>query len=143
MRQRFPAIVVKEPDSDYTVVFPDFPGCIAAGNTVKDALTLAEDALDLHVRGMIDDSEPIPEPGELPSSLERIDEVIDRKDAMAQGAESFVFALVPVIVPERAQRVNLTFQPDIWADIGREAERRGMSRSAYLAYLHQRAGKTA
>ena len=141
MRHLFPAIVVKEPNSDYTVVFPDFPGCVTAGASIREALALAEDALDLHVRGMVEDGEPVPEPGELPVTLEKAGEVIDRKEAAAQGADSFVYALVSVTTPERAQRVNLTFQPDVWTEIGREAERLGMSRSAYLAHLHRQAAR--
>ena len=35
------AVVHKEPDSDYGVSFPDFPGCITAGKTIDAAKDLA------------------------------------------------------------------------------------------------------
>jgi len=32
----------------YGVVFPDFPGCISAGNTFEEAVRMAHEALSLH-----------------------------------------------------------------------------------------------
>ena len=60
------ALLHKEPDSDYGVSFPDFPGAITAGTTLDDARAMAEEALAFHIRGMIEDGEPIPEPSTIP-----------------------------------------------------------------------------
>ena len=35
------AIIPKDPDSDFGVSFPDFPGCITAGRTLDEAKALA------------------------------------------------------------------------------------------------------
>ena len=35
------ALLRKHPDSDYGVDFPDFPGCITAGETLEDARRMA------------------------------------------------------------------------------------------------------
>jgi predicted RNase H-like HicB family nuclease len=56
------AHVHKEPTSDYGVSFPDFPGCVTAGETLEEAQSLAVEALALHIQGMIADVEPIPSP---------------------------------------------------------------------------------
>jgi len=56
------AIIHKDADSDFGVSFPDFPGCITAGATLDEARAFAEEALALHVEGMIEDGEAIPEP---------------------------------------------------------------------------------
>jgi predicted RNase H-like HicB family nuclease len=56
------ALVHKEPTSDYGVSFPDFPGCVTAGVTFEDARRQAGEALALHIDGMIEDGEAIPEP---------------------------------------------------------------------------------
>ena len=40
------AIIHKEPDSDFGVSFPDFPGCITAGRTLDEAKEMALEALD-------------------------------------------------------------------------------------------------
>jgi len=59
------AYLHKEADSDFGVSFPDFPGCVTAGRTLEEARRLAVEALQLHVCGMTEDGEPIPEPSTL------------------------------------------------------------------------------
>ena len=59
------ALLRKQPDSDYGVDFPDFPGCVTAGTTLEDARRMAAEAIRLHVEGMIEDREPIPAPSRL------------------------------------------------------------------------------
>ncbi len=56
------ALVRKDPDSDFGVEFPDFPGCVSAGKDLEEARTLAEEALRFHVEGMIEDGEALPRP---------------------------------------------------------------------------------
>jgi len=53
------AIVRKEPNTDFGVEFPDYPGCISSGATIEEAMSNAHALLSLHLRGMIDDNEPI------------------------------------------------------------------------------------
>jgi predicted RNase H-like HicB family nuclease len=49
-------------DNNYGVIFPDFPGCVSAGKDLNDAIKMAEEALELHVKGMREDGEELPEP---------------------------------------------------------------------------------
>ncbi len=41
---------------------PDLPGCVAAGETQEDVRELIEGAINLHLRGMREDGDAIPEP---------------------------------------------------------------------------------
>jgi predicted RNase H-like HicB family nuclease len=50
----------KDPDSDYGVTVPDLPGCFSAGETVKEALANAKEAIECHLEGMLKDSEIFP-----------------------------------------------------------------------------------
>jgi predicted RNase H-like HicB family nuclease len=50
------------------VSFPDFPGVVTAGRTLDDAQAMAEEALALHIEGLVEDGEAIP----AASSLEAI-----------------------------------------------------------------------
>ncbi len=59
---RYVAILSKDPESDYGVDFPDFPGCVTAGRTIEEAKELALEALLFHIAGMIEDGLPVPEP---------------------------------------------------------------------------------
>lgn len=46
--------------SGYTVVFPDLPGCVTGGDTMAEALYMAEDAASGWVLGEIEDGAEIP-----------------------------------------------------------------------------------
>jgi len=61
-------IVHKDEDSDFSVAFPDFPGCVTAGRDLPELKRMAEEALAFHIEGMLEDGEIISEP----SSLEAI-----------------------------------------------------------------------
>ncbi len=59
---KYIAIIHKEEDSDYGVSFPDFPGCVTVGETEGEAIAHASEVLALHIEGMKEDGEKIPEP---------------------------------------------------------------------------------
>jgi predicted RNase H-like HicB family nuclease len=41
--------------------FPDFPGCITAGKTLDEASRMAAEALALHIQGVIEDGDAVPD----------------------------------------------------------------------------------
>ena len=49
-------------EAGYGVSFPDFPGCVSAGDTVDDAVRHGSEALAFHVEGLVDDGEAVPAP---------------------------------------------------------------------------------
>lgn len=121
MRQ-YVGLIHKEAESDYSVSFPDFPGCITAGRDLDEARAMAEEALAFHVEGLAEDGEAIPEP----SLLESV-----RADSLNRAG---VAILVPVRSPApKTMRVNITLPEDILAAIDRYAERHGLSRSGFIA----------
>ena len=54
------AVIHKDPDSDFGVSFPDFPGCITAGRTIEEAKAMALEALRGHIEEMQAAGETIP-----------------------------------------------------------------------------------
>jgi predicted RNase H-like HicB family nuclease len=62
---KYIAYLHKDPDSDFGVSFPDFPGCVTIGRTLKEARRMAAEALALHLSGMIEDGEVVPAPSNL------------------------------------------------------------------------------
>ena len=55
------AYLHKDKSSDFGVSFRNFPGCVTAGKTLEEARKLAVEALTLHMTGMIEDGEALPE----------------------------------------------------------------------------------
>jgi predicted RNase H-like HicB family nuclease len=48
--------------AQYYILFPDFPDCTTTGDTEEEALSNAKEALSLHIFGMEEDGDDIPEP---------------------------------------------------------------------------------
>lgn len=114
-------LIHKDPDSDFGVSFPDFPGVITAGTTLDDARALAQEALTLHIDGLTEDGEAIPEP----SALEEIMSDPDNRSGVA------ILVSVKTEQP-RAVRVNVTLPEDVLEQIDRYAEAHGFTRSGLL-----------
>jgi predicted RNase H-like HicB family nuclease len=116
------AYLHKDRDSDYGVSFPDFPGCITAGKTLDEASRMAGEALTLHIQGMIEDGEEVPEPARLDAIAE---------DAAKHGAIAF---MVRLDAPDTTVRVNITARESQIRKIDALAEAAGMTRSGYMVH---------
>jgi len=57
----FPCIFIYEEDG-IAILFPDLDGCVSFGESEQQAFYNAKEALTLHLYGMEQDNEPIPEP---------------------------------------------------------------------------------
>jgi predicted RNase H-like HicB family nuclease len=110
------AYLHKDRGSDYGVSFPDFPGCITAGKTLDEASRMAAEALALHIQGMIEDGDAVPEPS-------KVDDIA--ADAAKRGAIAF---LVSVDAPDATVRVNITARESQIARIDALAEAAGLTR---------------
>jgi len=56
------AIVIERSPNGYAAYVPDLPGCVAAGSTRVEVERLIREAIQLHLAGMREDGELIPEP---------------------------------------------------------------------------------
>ena len=118
----FIGLIHKDADSDFGVSFPDFPGAITAGKTLDEARAMAEEALTLHVEGLTEDGEVLPEP----STLEEVMSDPDNRSGVA------ILVSVKTEQP-KAVRVNVTLPEDVLEQIDRYAEAHGFTRSGLLA----------
>jgi len=123
------AIVYKEAKSDFGVSFPDFPGCITAGKNIDEAKDMAQEALTLHIQGMLEDGEQFPGPS-------RREEIMSDPDYV--NAVAYLVVSVPDAKP-RTVRVNVTVPEMTLKQIDAAAKKRGMSRSSFLVHAAQNA----
>ncbi len=123
------AVVHKEAKTDFGVSFPDFPGCVTVGQSVDEAKDSAQEALALHIKGMIEDGDQLP----VPSRLEEVMADADYSDAVA-----YLVVSIPDTKP-RTVRVNITVPEMTLQQIDAAAKKRGMSRSSFLVHLAQNA----
>ncbi len=54
-------IVIEKAAGNYSAYSPDLPGCIATGLTREDVEQNMHDAVRLHVEGLLEDNQPVPE----------------------------------------------------------------------------------
>ena len=105
--------------------FPDFPGCHGAGASPQAAITDATTALRLFAADMITDGETIPPPRTLTQLIE--------DGAGPEGGEAAFQALVPLLLDKgRPVRANISLDAGMLESIDAEAQRRGITRSAFL-----------
>lgn len=55
-------IVIEKGRNNLSAYLPDIPGCVATGKTVEEVQERMKKALAMHIRGMIEDGQAIPEP---------------------------------------------------------------------------------
>jgi predicted RNase H-like HicB family nuclease len=111
-------LIRKDQGSDFGVDFPDFPGCVTAGRSLEEARSMAAEALALHIQGMIEDREPIPEP----SGLDGVMDDPENRDGVA-------FLVEVATRPTRAVRINVMLPEDLVEAIDRTTT----NRSRFLA----------
>ena len=123
---RYVAIVDGFPGA-YGVIVPDLPGCTSGGPTIDEALRNAVEAVTLWVEDAHADGETIPKP--LPAEKLRRD-----PNVAAALAEGGVLAYVPLVLDAaRPVKANLSLDAGLLNAIDEAAERRGLTRSAFLA----------
>ncbi len=113
----YPALVDKDEDSDFGVSFPDFPGCVSAGETLEDAILGAHEALAGHVALMLADGEALPSPSPL------------EKSASTREPSTVAVTLISVVLAGRVRRVNVTLDEALLEEIDQISN----NRSGFLA----------
>ena len=63
LKTRYAYIALFEYDKDgIAIEFPDLPGCLTCADNTEEAISRAKEAMGLHLFGMEQDNEEIPEP---------------------------------------------------------------------------------
>jgi predicted RNase H-like HicB family nuclease len=55
-------VVLEKGGNSFGAYVPDLPGCAVVGETREEALQLIREAVELHVSGMREHGDPLPEP---------------------------------------------------------------------------------
>ncbi|WP_163268052.1 type II toxin-antitoxin system HicB family antitoxin [Chelativorans alearense] len=122
--------LIHEEDGVFGISFPDFPGCVSTGATLDEAMARGAQALTFHIEGMVEDEESLP--------LLRTPAQIKADPELAEDTAGAVLVAVPVELPGKAVRVNITLDEHLLAAIDRAAGAQGSSRSGFLAEAARR-----
>jgi predicted RNase H-like HicB family nuclease len=114
----YPALARGDRAAGYTATFPDLTGCTASGADMADLLSKARDAVRAHLVRMAEADQDWPEPSEV---------------SKVTPAAGEALLLVDVQIEETPTRVNISIGERLLRRIDEAAERRGMTRSGFIA----------
>ena len=115
-RYDFPALLHYTRDGRIGITFPDLPGCVSQAHSDGEAVSMATEALELHIYGMVQSETPVPNP----SRLSEIPTEPDQRTIL-------VTAIMPLV---RGEHGDKSRQEN--ADDPRVAQPRRRSRSRQL-----------
>ena len=123
---KFPVVIHKDADSDFSVTVPDVAGCFSAGSSFSEALENVHEALALHLEGLVADDEALPQAQEVDAHLDNPD--------YAGGVWAVVdFDLTPYL--GKSVRFNASLPEHLLNRIDEKVQKdhRYASRSGFLA----------
>ena len=69
MRQRY-AVIFERAQGNWAADVPDLPGCITTGDTLEQAERDIREAIEGHLRTLMEFGEPVPQPTSLAREIE-------------------------------------------------------------------------
>ncbi len=122
---RYPIVIEPGDDSHaYGVIVPDLPGCFSAGDTLDEAISNASEAILLHIEGLLEAGQSVPEASPIEQHRNNPDYA------------NMLWAIASVDmakIDERSKRINITMPERIVAMVDTAAKQAGESRSGFLA----------
>ena len=120
----YPIVIHKDIASDYGVIVPDLPGCFSAGTTMDEAMTMAREAIECHIGGLLLDGDPLP-------ALQSL-EIHQENPEYAGG----IWCIVDIDISQfddHVVRVNIKLPRRILRTVDACAKRMGETRSGFIA----------
>lgn len=116
----------------YNVDFPDLPGCVTCGESLTQALQMAQDCLRGYLETSLREGEALPEPSDYLNAKAKAESQCQALDIPL--TEGTFYQIVQVrIADEKPVRVNLSLYPSVVKAIDDAAEREGMTRSGFMS----------
>jgi antitoxin HicB len=103
MQRPYRKVISGNADEGFLIEVPDLPGCMTAGETVTEVLTMLDEAMLLWIGALLEDGQPIPEPASgheysgrllvrMPKTLHR--RLIERAEDEGVSANQLAVALL-------------------------------------------------
>ncbi|MBU0515572.1 MAG: type II toxin-antitoxin system HicB family antitoxin [Proteobacteria bacterium] len=115
----FPVVIHKDAKSSFGVTIPDISGCFTAGDTLDEAISNVQEAVEVH----LEPGDPIPEASALEELL---------NDPQYAGGIWVMVDIDMSFLSPRHKRINVTLPEDALHKIDAHAKRHGYTRSAFL-----------
>jgi len=118
------ALLRKDGRSDYSVEFPDLPGCITAGRTLEEAREFAREALTLHLKGLAEEGAAIPAPSGLDAVM---------ADPENRAKDTVAFLVDAPVRKVRSVPVTITVAEDLFETVKAKSAEWGLTQSGVFS----------
>ncbi len=116
-RYVFPASVEQVPSGGYSLFFEDLSGCITGADDLQTLAARAQEALELHLEGMLIAGETIPEP----TAPERL------------PTDGILMTLLVEATPGGSEQVTIELSPEVLRQADARAAASGRTRAGFLS----------
>lgn len=116
----YPAVLEQSGGGTIAIWFPDFPDCVAAGNSQDAAMEKAERALQITVAEHAERDRPLPAPSKMAAIT------------LPRNCDVIALALIGTEIPDPSERVNVYLPKSLLAEADKRATELGMSRSSFF-----------
>lgn len=114
--------IIHEEKGVFGISFPDFPGAVSSGASLDEAAAKGAQMLAFHLEGMAEDGEAMP----------HLRSLAELRTAEPDWLVGGVAVAVPVEMPGKSVRINISVDERALERIDRAAKAAGKSRSGYL-----------
>ena len=136
MREYYIAAFVPEEAGNFSVYFPDIPGCVTGGYTLAECVEYGEDIFREMVLELVESKKPVPAPSSLDKAREMVKKI--RKEANLPYLENTVYQLFPSPATDDVPvRVTISLSKSLLEEVDRKAKAGGFTRSGFLAHAAQ------
>ena len=108
----------------YSSFIPNIDGCISFGDTIQDAIINMRESLTLHISGMIEDKEDIPQ-----QNIELLSKKYKNDISMIISLDNF---LLSKLLKVKQKRINISINKNVLAMCDKKAKKLNVSRSALI-----------
>jgi predicted RNase H-like HicB family nuclease len=115
----------KNGKNGYSVVFPDFPGFVTAGNTYEEAYRMAHEGLASHIKFLEKNDIPVLEP----RTMEEIENTWEEWEEWKTDNDYIVVPINKLPIVTKAKRINIFINEGLLAKIDMVAK----NRSEYIS----------
>ena len=63
-------IIIEQGEHNLSAYAPDLPGCVTTGATRDEVIARMREAIELHLHGLREDGEPLPQPNSDPAFID-------------------------------------------------------------------------
>jgi predicted RNase H-like HicB family nuclease len=70
--RRYLIVIEGADDENYSAYAPDLPGCVATGASLEQCEREMRDAIALHIEGLRETGQPVPEPSQLTTAYVKV-----------------------------------------------------------------------